>query len=326
MSGATTPDAPSAAAAVAVAVAAEDKELKVLTGEWKETMKELIAAIDNINKRSVELDRQKSLITAAISEGKVGPLEAERALVLQRSWADGVQVLPLYPTELARAELAVNASQAPLLLSPTHPRTTLNRFDEAGVGRRDWVRLIRLAAQQQSNTLPSTLEVQEVGFPYTVQNRAQWQVQTLPDLPEIPQPSPAVVSETVDKMMRQSRARFVPGAADAYGFSFRYKSLQPTAASSIVTTSQQTAFRTPNALDQFQPTPVQYVPANLPSGYYSFGAPLPATPIAPPVSSRKFYRANENSIGLESMTQRVYTASELPTLPEDSSYEDGPIY
>ena len=239
----------------------------------RQTLNSVVTTVNMINRRSEELERARR---------QLGPAQVAdaRALELQRNWEQGVQILPLYPVELARTSIPIpynqtysapyNAAvgaQGPLLYAPRY----VEGFDEAALNRRDWVRFVRTADPAPAAAFnPGT--------------RSQWRVETLADVPVIPQPPPEVVSNTVTQMMRTSNAHFVPGSADAYGFSFSYKPLGPTAVSESKVASPSVA-----------PSRVEYVPANLASGYYAFREPLPAKPIAP----------ND--------TERTYSPSELPT-------------
>lgn len=158
-----------------------------------------------------------------------------RSLELQQDWDRGIQILPLYPVELAKTEptLSYGAVQTtpPLIVKKSDVAmpvfaTPVYGYEDDVSDRRDWVRLFRTSPSSpvapQTSAPVATLFIQP--------SESRWVVEPLPTTI----PSPIVVSGVVNNALQQSKAYFGQGPLgniDAYGFGFRYQ--QPISRSQL---------------------------------------------------------------------------------------------
>lgn len=147
-------------------------------------------------------------------------------------------------------------------------------------------------------------------------------------------PSKTVVTETVNSMLRDTRAPFIPGLIDAYQFKFNYRPFPPTAVTTTVTrpvfiTAPQpppptTIILPPPQIPPPLPLTIEGKPTTviLPPQPQAFvKVPIPTVPMLPTVPIVPEWRARQQQAAIASQYQRIYYPQDMPVIPTAPDYE-----
>lgn len=74
-------------------------EWKTLSDEWKNALQKITTTVDQLNKNTDALEREKRIIREAILTGKFDKVNRLKALEYAKLWERGIQFIPTYPVD-----------------------------------------------------------------------------------------------------------------------------------------------------------------------------------------------------------------------------------